>query len=209
MEVFPQHANDCVGLVPHRQRCADDLGISPEPSLPEAVAQHYNLSTVGRILLRRECAPQHHGRAKDAEVALCDMNAMDQLRPIAGDVETGPGKVICGNIFEDAGLLLIDLELRYGCDRSVALRVGQFNLDDPVGVGIGQRFEQHGVHNSKNRRVSADAQRQCRDSGKREAGALDEEVNRMFHVVPEIAHWCSPIAEFFACVGRSNRFSLV
>jgi hypothetical protein len=40
------------------------------------------------------------------------VDAVDQFRPGAGNVEARSRKVVRGNVFEDAGLLLVDMELR-------------------------------------------------------------------------------------------------
>jgi hypothetical protein len=87
------------------------------------------------------------------------MNTVDQLRPVAGDVEAGTGKVICGHVFEDGGLLLVILELWNRGDRTVAIGATQLNLDDPICVRIGQRLEQHGIYHRKDRCVGADTER--------------------------------------------------
>ena len=39
------------------------------------------------------------------------MDAMDQFGPVAGNVESRSRKVVRGYIFEDTGLLLVDMEL--------------------------------------------------------------------------------------------------
>jgi len=53
-------------------------------ALTQAVAQYHHLAAVGRVLLPREGSSQHHRRAEEAEVTFGDVNAMEQLWPVAG-----------------------------------------------------------------------------------------------------------------------------
>ena len=117
-----KNAHDRVPLIAERQGLADDIRIAAEPALPQRVAQHHNFAAVLGVFLRSEGAAQHHGCAKDAEIALGDVNAVDQLGALAGDVEPRPCKVVGRNVFEDSGLALVDLELRNGGDYIASLR---------------------------------------------------------------------------------------
>ena len=67
------------------------IGIAAELALPEAVAEHDDFAAVGRVLLRGEGAAQHDRRAEEAEVALGDVDAVDLLGAVAGEVEAGTG----------------------------------------------------------------------------------------------------------------------
>ena len=113
-EVLSQDADDGVGLVAQGERLADDVGIAAEFALPQAVAQHHDFAAVGRVFLRGEGAAQHDRRAEEAEVALGDVDAVDLLGTVAGEVEAGAGEVVGGYFLEDAGLLLPDVELGDG-----------------------------------------------------------------------------------------------
>jgi len=90
---------------------------------------------VGGVFLRREGSSQHHRCAEEAEVTLRNVDAMDLLRLVAGDVEAGAGEVVSGNFLEYAGLLLIDVKL--GNAGKVVGKEGrrEQKLDDAIGVG--------------------------------------------------------------------------
>ena len=51
---------------------------------------------------------------------------------------------------------------------AVALGTAQFAFDDAVGVRVGERLEQHCVHDRKDGGVGADAEGQRRNGGNRE-----------------------------------------
>ena len=62
------------------------------------------------------------------------------------------------------------------------------------GIGVGERLEQHRVDDGEDGGVGSDAQGQRGDGGDGEAGVLEEHVQRMFDVVPEIGHGVAPFA---------------
>ena len=68
-------------------------GSPPNLSLPETVAQHHDLATVGRVFLRREGLSQRQGRAIHAEVAFRNMNPVFLFGMAAGKVIAEPGIV--------------------------------------------------------------------------------------------------------------------
>jgi hypothetical protein len=95
------------------------------------------------------------------------VNATDLLGPFAGEVEAGARKVVSSNLLEDTGLPLIKVKLGNG-GNVVEKRVGVQKLDDAVGVGIGERLEQHRIDHRKDGGIDADTEgkREHRDEGK-------------------------------------------
>ena len=74
--------------------------------------------------------------------------------------------------------------------------------DEAVRLSIAERLEEHGVDDTEDRRVGADAQTEREDDDRREARALDESTDG----IPEIAHdedsgrlvgECSALAIYF------------
>ena len=62
-------------------------------------------------------------------------------------------------------------------------------VDDPderVGIGIGQRFDEHAVDDAEDRRGGADAERERQDGRGGEAGLLPQHARRVAKVLPEI-----------------------
>ncbi len=191
-EISPQHADDRVRFTAQRKRLPNHFRIPAKPPLPQAVAQHHHVPAVRRILLLRESAAQHHRRAKHAEVALRYVNSVDQLRPVSRDVEPRSRKIVRRHVLEDRSLPLPLLELRNRRARPAPLRSRQEDLHNPIRIRIPKRLQQHRIHDRENRRVRPDPQSQRRNRGNRESRALDKQVQRMFHVIPEIRH-CWPL----------------
>ena len=146
-----------------------------------------------RVLLWRKCAAQDHWRAEKPEVTFGNMNAMQLLRPVAGQVEAGARKVERGHFLEDAFLVLIDVKERdgrqVGREHALATRLrAMLKLHDAVRVRIGERLDQHSVHHAEDGRVGTDAQRQCGDGCDRKSWVLQEHLQRMLQIVPHVRH---------------------
>ena len=58
----------------------------------------------------------------------------------------------------------------------------------PLGVPVGQRAEQHGIHHAENRGVRADAQRQRNHRHRSEARALRQHSQRIPQILKQIGH---------------------
>ena len=173
-EVFPQDSDDGVGLIAQRERLAHDRRIAAEPALPQAVAQHHDLAAVGRVLLRGEGAAQDHRSAEEAEVALGDVDAVELLRMVAGEVVAGAGHVVGGHFLEDAGLPLVGVKLGNVGEEAVGQDGGVEEFDHAIGVGIAERLEQHRIDDAEDGGVGSDAQRQRGYGGDGEGGVLAE-----------------------------------
>ena len=142
--------------------------------------------------------------AEEAEVALGDVDAVELLRMVAGEVEAGAGQVVGGHLLEDAGLPLVGVELGNAGEEIVGQDGGIEKFDHAVGVGIAERLEQHCVDDAEDGGVGPDAQGQRGHGGEGEGGILAEHEERVFDVVPEIAHGAYPTAR--GAVGTRGGF---
>ncbi len=140
----------------------------------------------------REGAAQHHRRAEEAEVTFADVDAVELLRPVAGEVIAGAGHVVRGHLLKEARLPLVSVKLRDGGQEIVGQNRGVEKLDHAIGVGVAERLEQHRIHDAEDGSVGSDAQRQRGHGGDGEARVLPEHEERVFDVVPEIAHLATP-----------------
>jgi len=68
--------------------------------------------------------------------------------------------VIAGHVRKDAALVLPHMQLGRRATRPLAARPGAEQLHDAISLGIGQRLEQHRIHNGKDRGIGPDPQRQ-------------------------------------------------
>jgi hypothetical protein len=78
-----------------------------------------------------------------------------------GDAQACHGRSrlrVLGKRDEASGLVAEVREIRIGELGAPTLRVHLPDLNEAFGVGVGQRREQHGVHDGENRRARADAE---------------------------------------------------
>ena len=64
---------------------------------------------------------------------------------ISGEIETGARDIVCGDLLKDAGLPLIGVKLADAHEIVSQQRRGSQELHHAVGVGVGERLEEHGV----------------------------------------------------------------
>ena len=197
-ELLSDHAHDRIRLIAQREPFPDDGRIAAEAALPEAIAQHHYLAAVGRVLQRRKGAAQHGLGAEETEVALGNVNAVELFGPVAGEVEAGAGEVVGGNVLEYAGLPLVEMKHRnrgkvVGKKAAAIGRIVK-ELDHAVGIGVGEGLEQNRVDYREDGGVGSDAQRQSGQGGEGKAGVLEEHLQRVLDIVPEIAHASTPFS---------------
>ncbi len=140
--------------------------------MPVAVAEHHRVRRPGRIVGRRKPAPDfgpHAERRQDSRARrqrdhLLGIAVASDRRRFAGApdpyVFKGLSVVRVGRIDHVVEVRLID-----AADR----------VDDPnqrVRIGIGQRVDEHAVHDAENRRGGADAERERDDRRGGEARLL-------------------------------------
>ena len=99
-ETLSDDADDRVRLIAQEERLSDDVAITGKPVLPQAVAEHHHLAAVGRIFLRGEGSPQDDRSPEETEIALGNVNAIDLLGVIAGEIEAGADKVVGRNFLK-------------------------------------------------------------------------------------------------------------
>ena len=150
--------------------------VAAEFALPKAVAQDHNPAAVGRVLLRCESPSQYDGRAIHAEVALRNVDPVDLLRMATGEVEAGARIVECHHLFEQVLLPLKEVKLGDIVEVIGNDVRGRQKLHHAVGVGIGERLEQHRVDDGEDGRVGADAQGKGGNRSQGEAGVLEEHL---------------------------------
>src|SRR4029453_17584736 len=153
-----------------REHAANDGPVAGEPAHPEAVTEYDDERTLGTILLPRERTAVQRARAEHAEVLLRYVQRREVLGWSAVDeVDPGIRGLVRPEMAANPDALLPGDELRdRGVERVAELRriVGDHDLDDLVGVGIGERAQQQGVDDREDRGVRPDADREhgdCRD----------------------------------------------
>ena len=136
-----------------------------------------------------EGAAQDDGRAEESEVGFADVDAVDLLGVVAGEVEAGTAEVVGRDVLKDAGLRLPVVEVGRRGGGAVAFRRCEQELDDAVGVRIGERLEEDGVDDGEDGGVGSDAEGQGGDGCDGEARVLEEAAQGVFEVMPQVGHW--------------------
>ena len=156
--VFADHAHHQVRLTIELDGRTHDLRVPPEATLPQSITQHHHLAAVRTVFLARERASANHRRTEQREVFAADVDALHLLRmATAGEVQPRAAKVIRSDVFENAALLLPEIEFRNVCPGKIPSGESIHQLHERVRIRIGERLQQHRVNNRKDRRVHANA----------------------------------------------------
>ena len=107
--------------------------------------------------MRGEGAAQQDRGAEEAEVGFGDVDAVELLGMVAGEVVAGAGYVVGGYLLKEGGLPLVGVELGDGGEEVVGQDGGVEEFDHAAGVGVGEGLEQDGVDDAEDGGVGSDA----------------------------------------------------
>jgi hypothetical protein len=119
------------------------------------------------------------------------MNAMNLLRPLAGEIEPGAGCIVACYLRENTGLLLYASEFWNGCFFTTPLRKRAIEMDDAIGVGVRERLKQNRIDHRENGCVGTDAESQSGNNGNREAGVTPQLAQAETRVLPQELEACA------------------
>jgi hypothetical protein len=150
--------------------------------VPETSAEDHDIVAARPRVGVGEAASEGGRDAKQAKKARLDAHALhaDDRRPIAErEVDDAPG----GRVGEHRRARApFDVVRRHGAGVWNAARQVRFaDLHEAVGVGIGQRPQQHGAREAEDRGVDAEAERQRGDHDGREDRTGGQRANRSAH----------------------------
>jgi hypothetical protein len=184
--------------VVHLEHLADDLRIPAMPALPVVVAQHQHRVGPGQVVFGAEVAAEQRSHPEEVEEVGRDDAGLDALRFGAAQ-QRERHRVVLDEAFERlAGgpvveqLLLGEADARRGRLRQ---RLAQYN--EPLGLAVGERPEQHAVHDAEDRGVGADAEREREHDRDREGRRLAQAAQAVADVLrqalersraPRVAH---------------------
>ena len=165
---------------------ADDRRIGAEPAAPEAVAEDHRRASRSGVssaaVKSRPIAgvtPSMRKKFDDTRMPLTRSGS-----PLATSV--GIHERIERHVLERVAALA-PVEERGVAD--VAGRSGRAALadhDEPIGIRVRQRAQQHGVEDAEDRGVRADAERQRHERDRREAGRAPQQPRGVAHVARQI-----------------------
>ena len=163
-----------------------DGGVAPETSLPEVVAEQHHLARAGPGVLRlypaaeqRPDAERVVGAGAHRERGGAERITLSEDRRLADAV----GAERVERILQPREIHVIAEGVERLGDAGALVAVVEG--DETVGLGVGQRTEQHRLHHGEHGHVGADAEREREDGGEGEPGLAGEPADGVAEVVEE------------------------
>ena len=191
-----QNPDNCNGIIVEPEATADNIRIGAIGTAPQAIADHGHWSETKREVLRTKQPSNLRGHTQHGKVAETAIDPLETLGLF------GAGQILA--TLEDRGHIF-----KYTRSR---LQVIQFGLGKPnvpqsyaglvkedsyqtIGIAVGQRTQQHGIHDAKNGRVGSHAQSQSQNRNRGKTRILAQQSQSMTHVrtqltPPAHAHGC-------------------
>src|SRR5215813_13720362 len=160
--------NDCISRFVERDSPANDLPISTESLLPQAIGKERDKLSMGLVFFGGKSASELWCNAQERQKVggdLCCLYACGV--PASGQSAGRPGE--SGNRLQVRGLLLPRLQITRWCRAESANRNGHGGGDKSVRFGVGQRAKQYGVDHGEDCGRRADAECQCEQRHNRES----------------------------------------
>src|SRR5438045_8362235 len=198
-----QNPDNCMGIIVDQEGTADNIWIGAIGTAPQAIADHYHGSETEREVLRTKQPSNLRGYPQHGKVA---ETAIDRLETLG--------------LF-DAGQILATLEDRGHIFKYIRSRqqVIEFGLGKPnvpqsyaglvkedsyqtIGIAVGQRTQQHGIHDAENGRVGSHAESQGQDSHDRECGLLDQHAQTIANILKQSPHEDAPLGQYHGIAER-------
>jgi hypothetical protein len=169
-ELGGQHADHRVEVRVEPHRLAEHAGIGAVEPAPEAVADHRAFVETGAPIGPRERAAERGADAEHLEVAGAHAEGFDALGFLAAR-EVGVDRPGHGHVGEHARALLQVFELGRGHPDVGEIEAGQVVLHghELLRARVGERAQEHGVHDREERGVGADSDAEGEDGDGGEA----------------------------------------
>jgi hypothetical protein len=165
-----------------RQGGADQVGRTPEPALPEAVADHHDLGLVGPAFFGQEVPTGDRLYPEGREEVRRHPSDLNQDRLLLTDDGKRLGKGRDGRQVLEAPILVREIVVVHPRDRTAHRpRIGLEASDEPVRF----RKRQVATHQTEQRRGRPDPQRQDKDRDDRKTGIPLQPPDRVSEVVGE------------------------
>ncbi len=205
LEARGEYPDDRMGDAIDTQGAVDNVGIGIEVAFPIVVAENDQRRSGSAILVRskrtaKDWLDPEHGKEIRGDAA-----AFDALR-LAGGGCGDTFVIISGDSLKRARL--IPQHLVAGIREGVGYTGLAFTKkDQPAGLGIGQRTQEGGIDERKNRGIGADRDREGADGRGGEEAVSAENPGRIMEVLPDGLDHTGSLAwiEYHFCQTRSIR----
>ena len=195
-EAGRHHTDDLVGVSLDNHAPADDRLIRSESAGPKLIAQHHHWLAARSIVLRIIDTAEHRRHAEDAEQGMRRSRGTDHLRLGVSTGEGGADELPRREIlehhipFEHVEIVGTREPLQLGATQPVVLP----NHDQAVRPSVGQRAQQHAVHDAEDGGVGTNSEAQRQDHRRGEPGILENGPHGVPQVLSELCHDAVPLA---------------
>src|SRR5579863_321831 len=179
-----QNPNNCKRITVDPDGTADNIRIGAIATAPQAIADHGLWSETRREVLRTIQPSNLRDHTQQGKVAETAIDPLDTLGLF------GAGQILAtlkdrGHIFKDARSRLQVIHFGLGKRNVPQPYAGLVKVDSyqTIRVAVGQRTQQHGIHDAENRGIGSHAESQRQDSHDRECGLLDKHAQTIANIL--------------------------
>src|SRR5580700_4107734 len=179
-----QNPNNCSGITVEPDGTAENIRIGAIGTAPQAIADHGQGSETRREVLRTKQPSDLRGHAQHGKVA---ETAIDRLETLG---LFGAGQILGtlkdrGHIFKYTRSRLQVIQFGLGKANVPQSYAGLVKEDSyqTVGIAVGQRTQQHGIHDAENGRVGSHAQSQGKHRYDGKTGTFQKQPQSIPHVL--------------------------
>ena len=153
-------------------------------ALPVVVAQHQHRVGAGQVVLGAEVPAEERRHAEEVEEVRRDDAGLDALR-LGAAQQRERHRVVLDEALERlaGGAVVEELLLRETEARRRGLREGLAQHHQPLGLAVGQRPQQHAVHDAEDRGVRPDPERERQYDGHGEGRRLPQAAQAVADVL--------------------------
>src|SRR6185437_10429238 len=178
-----QNPNNREGIIVDPDGTAENMRIGAIGAAPQAITDHGLCGETRHEVLRTKQPSNLRGHTQHGKVAETPIDPLDTLGL------SGAGQILAtledrGHIFKYTRSHLEVIQFRLGKPDVPQPYAGLVKEDSyqTIGIGVGQRTQQHGVYDAENGRVSSHAQSQCHDCNRGKTWILAQQSESMAQV---------------------------
>src|ERR1700723_3015835 len=178
-----QNPDNCKGIIVDPDGTAENLRIGAIGTAPQAIADHGLWSETRREVLRTIQPSNLRDHTQHGKVAETAIDPLDTLGLF------GAGQILAtlkdrGHIFKDTRSCLQVIQFGLGKRNVPQSYAGLVKVDSyqTIGIAVGQRTQQHGIHDTENCRVGSHAQSERQNRNRGETWILAQQSQSMTHV---------------------------
>src|ERR1700729_136215 len=179
-----QNPNNYSGITVEPDGTAENIRVGAIGTAPQSIADHGQGSETRREVLRTKQPSNlrdhtQHGKVAETAIHRLDAVWLFGAGQILGTLENR------GHIFEYTRSRLQVIQFGLGKPNVPQSYAGLVKEDSyqTIGIAVGQRMQQNGIHDAENGRVGSHAQSQRQDSHHRECGLFDQHAQSITNIL--------------------------